>query len=288
MKKQIEISQGRMSYLEEGLGPTLVFIHGWPMNKETFLPIIDLLKDSYRCISLDLLDIGESRPVKGKAPLSFPQHARAVLEALDKMGIQQFSLVGQDSGGFIGRMMADLAGPRIDQMILFNTELPDHIPPWVPLFQVLAKLPLATMVFRTSLGMKLIARSPMGFGGCFMDKRLIFGDFFTRTATPLLTDREKLMGALRFLDVMDWEACGDLKNIHARIKAQVHFIWGDQDPFFPLSLAREAFKQFPHPGEFVVVKDTKLLPYYEQPVAVAKHMKRMLSGTVGGATVANG
>ncbi|AKJ29036.1 alpha/beta fold hydrolase [Caldimonas brevitalea] len=276
MEKHVEIGLGRMSYLEEGQGPPVVFIHGWPMNKQTFLPIIDLLKDAYRCISLDLLDIGGSRPVKGDAPFSFPQHARAILEALDKIGIQRFSLVGQDSGGFISRLVADIAGARVDQLILFNTELPGHIPPWVPLFQMLTKFPLAATVFRTSLKTKLIARSPMGFGGCFMDKRLIFGDFYDRTAAPLLKHREQLGGALRFLDVMDWEACRDLKNVHPRLKAKVHFIWGDKDPFFPLTLAKEVFKQFTYPGEFVVIHNTKLLPYYEQPRVVADHMKRML------------
>ena len=62
-----------MSYIESGTGPAMVFVHGWPMQKETFLPITRILQKDFRCTSFDLIDIGDSRPADMATPLSFHQ-----------------------------------------------------------------------------------------------------------------------------------------------------------------------------------------------------------------------
>ena len=55
---RVQTSWGPMSYIESGTGPAMVFVHGWPMQKETFLPITRILQKEFRCISFDLIDIG--------------------------------------------------------------------------------------------------------------------------------------------------------------------------------------------------------------------------------------
>jgi pimeloyl-ACP methyl ester carboxylesterase len=274
----LEVDGGRLAYLDEGAGPALVFVHGWPLNKEAFLPLITRLRHAFRCIAFDLSDIGNSRPVAATGGLSFPRHAAIILSALEHIGVKQFYLVGQDSGGFIARIMASLAPDRVPQLVLFNTELPNHIPPWLRLFQAMAKYPeFAKRAFRTSLKFRVLAQGPMAFGGCFYDKEEIFGDFYRDCALPLIADEDKLSGALRFLDQMDWSTRFEIEDMHNRINAETHFIWGDKDKFFPLNLARIAFNQFPNRGEFIVVENTKLLPFYEKPEIVSGHMIRILA-----------
>jgi pimeloyl-ACP methyl ester carboxylesterase len=276
--RYLAVDDGRLAYLDEGSGPPLIFIHGWPLNKETFGPLIARLKQSFRCIAFDLLDIGDSRPVASGVPLSFPRHAACILDALDELDVDRFFLVGQDSGGLIARMMASQRPGRVSQLILFNTELPNHIPPWLRLFQALAKFPsIAKLTFRTSLRSRILAQSPMAFGGCFQDKAKIFGDFFQNCAVPLIADDNKLSGALRFLDQMDWSTRFEIEAMHKKIEAKTHFLWGDNDKFFPLHLARAAFDQFRNRGEFVVIENTRLLPYYEKPDLVSVHMLRILA-----------
>ena len=276
-ERYLEVEHGRLAYLDEGAGRVLVFIHGWPLNKETFRSLNTRLKHSFRCIAFDLLDIGNSRPVDGEAQLCFSRHAQIILDALDRLGVTKFCLIGQNSGGLIARMIADIARDRVEHLVLFNTELPNHIPPWLRLFQAMAKFPaLAKITFRTSLRSRFLAKSPMAFGGCFVDKEKIFGTFFDDCAAPLLRDDERLFGALRFLDQMDWSTRFEIEDMHRGIAAKTHFIWGDKDKFFPLELALLAFEQFPNRGDFIVVENTKLLPYYEKPEFVASHMIRIL------------
>jgi pimeloyl-ACP methyl ester carboxylesterase len=269
-----------MSYIESGTGPAMVFIHGWPMQKETFLPIIGILQKTFRCISFDLIDIGESRPATAPTPISFHQQVSALKEAISALGLERYALVGQNSGGFIARLMA-ANNSNVTNLILFNTEIPGLIPPWVPLFQMLAPLPLASHIFKLSVSTKLIARSPMGFGGCFANKDLIHGEFFELTAKPLIESPEKLAGCIRFLESMDWDECKKLSQVHTKITAKVDCIWGEADPFFPVSKARAMFQQFANPGEFVTIKHAKLLPYAEHPNESAAFIQRFMQPTEG-------
>lgn len=190
-------------------------------------------------------------------PLCFHQQVIALQEAIEALGLSTYALVGQDSGGFIARLLAD-QNPKVTNLILFNTEIPGLIPPWVPLFQLLAPWPFASQIFKLAVSTRLIARSPMGFGGCFYDKDLIHGEFFELTARPLMESPEKL------------------SEVHRRITARVDCIWGEADPFFPVAKARTMFEQFAHRGEFVTFEKAKLLPYAEYPRESAEHIKRFI------------
>jgi haloalkane dehalogenase len=277
----VQTSFGPMSYIESGAGPALVFIHGWPMQKETFKPIVRILEKSFRCISFDLIDIGDSRPATRNTPISFHEQVSALKEAITTIGLERVALIGQDSGGFIARLLA-ANNPTVTNLILFNTEIPGLIPPWVPLFQLLAPFPFASQIFRFCVSKKIIARSPMGFGGCFHDKDLIHGEFFDLTAKPLIESTEKLDGCIRFLRAMDWEECKRLSAVHTQINAKVDCIWGEGDPFFPVEHARAMFKQFANQGEFATIKDAKLLPYAEHPTESAALIHRFMQPQVKG------
>lgn len=272
---QVQTSLGPMSYLDSGTGTAMVFIHGWPMQKETFLPLTRILDADFRCVSFDLIDIGSSRPSTQPTPISFHQQVIALQEAIEALGLSTYALVGQDSGGFIARLLAD-QNPKVTNLVLFNTEIPELIPPWVPLFQLLAPWPFASQIFKLAVSTRLIARSPMGFGGCFYDKDLIHGEFFELTARPLMESPEKLAGCIRFLKSMDWNECRKLSEVHRRITARVDCIWGEADPFFPVAKARAMFEQFAHRGEFVTFEKAKLLPYAEYPRESAEHIKRFI------------
>ena len=250
------------------------------MQKETFAPITRILDTSFRCISFDLIDIGSSRPATTPTPISFHQQKEALKEAIAALQLNPYILVGQNSGGFIARLLAE-GNPDVTNLILFNTEIPGLIPPWIPLFQILARFPFASQVFRFSAGSKPIARSAMGFGGCFHNKDLIHGEFFSLTAKPLLDNPERLDGCIRFLKSMDWNECNKLREVHQQIGARVDCIWGEADPFFPIAKAREMFAQFPNRGEFVSIEHAKLLPYAEHPDASAGHIMRFVQATDG-------
>src|SRR5262249_58397813 len=108
------------------------------------------------------------------------RQARAFQGLLSQLVVGWYALVGNDTGGWIARELALVDQRRVSHLILTNTEIPGHRPPWIPLYQVLAQLPGAGSVFQLLLRSAVFRRSSMGFGGCFQDLGHLDGEFHQR------------------------------------------------------------------------------------------------------------
>ena len=76
--------------------PPLVLLHMSPLSSAQFAPGLDALTRARRVIALDRIGFGHSdRP---DTPLSLAEHARASLECLDALEVDEFDLYGAHSG----------------------------------------------------------------------------------------------------------------------------------------------------------------------------------------------
>jgi haloalkane dehalogenase len=98
---RITLADGEMHYVDEGSGPPILFVHGTPTNSYEFRHLIAALSKRFRCIAPDHLGFGQS-----SRPRSFaytPEaHARVLQEFVERLGLQDFTLVVHDFGGPIG------------------------------------------------------------------------------------------------------------------------------------------------------------------------------------------
>lgn len=116
----VEVEGASVHYLDEGTGPTLVFVHGNPAWSFLYRHMIAGLKDRYRCIAPDHAGFGLSQVPAGFdfKPQSHAARLAAFLEALD---LRDVVLIGHDWGGptMIG---AALALPeRVRALVIGNT-----------------------------------------------------------------------------------------------------------------------------------------------------------------------
>lgn len=87
-----------LSYIEEGQGhETLVFIHGLGSDKKVWVKNIDVLKERYRCIAIDLPGYGSSSSGDYDYDMSF--FSEVIVSFLKKKKIKQPLLVGHSMGG---------------------------------------------------------------------------------------------------------------------------------------------------------------------------------------------
>ena len=271
----VDVGHARVCYGKAGEGPALVLVHGFPLSGLTWRKIVPELSKRFTCYAFDLVGLGNSTS-SDAADFSSTGQAEVLRRALSAQGVSSYALMGNDTGGWIARELALLEPERVTHLILTNTEIPGHRPPWIPLYQRLARLPGSSFVLRRLLTSRRFRRSAMGFGGCFEDLDLIDGEFAELFLSPLLASQDRFSSMLKFLVSMRFERLDRFAELHARLSMPVAFLWGAADPTFPEETARAMASQFSNVAQFQSIPKGKLFVHEEQPDTVAELVMKFL------------
>jgi pimeloyl-ACP methyl ester carboxylesterase len=271
-----ETPSARVAYRRFGNGPALLLVHGFPLSGFTWRKVLPALAERYTCYVPDVPGMGDTEWTDA-TDFSFPGQGRTLKAFVDGLGLERFSVLAQDTGGTFARYLALEDPARVEKLVLVNTEMPGHRPPWIPLYQFLMELPGTLAVFGLLLRSSTYLRSSMGFGGCFCDLALLEGDFATYVIEPFKRSPRRMEGMRAYLRGATWGPVDALAREHARLTMPVELVWGAEDPTFPVALARVMVAQFPA-ARLVEVPGARLLVHEEKPVDVARHVRAFLQG----------
>jgi pimeloyl-ACP methyl ester carboxylesterase len=104
------------SYTDSGSGPALLFIHGLLGSQKQWAHLVDELDEDHRLIVPDLFGHGES--AKPVGDYSLGAHAATLRDLLDRLGIEQVTLVGHSLGGGIAMVFSYLFPERVERLVL--------------------------------------------------------------------------------------------------------------------------------------------------------------------------
>ncbi len=262
-----------------GSGEPLLLLHGWPLSGLTFHRLVPLLQDSFECVVPDLAGAGDS-PWDERPAFTIEGRAEVVASLVAELGLERYWLLGQDTGATVARYVVDEHGDAVRGLVMTNTEMPRHRPPWIPFYQKLLALPGTGASFRLLLKSRAFARSRMGFGGCFTDRALLDGTFREHVLERLAASPKALQGQVRILRAIGWRAVDRMSELHARTRCPVLLVWGEDDPTFPIGLARAMVGEFPS-AELVAVPGSRLLPHEERPEEVADAIRSFAAAHAG-------
>ncbi len=271
----IDAGSSRLGYRAVGSGPDLVFVHGWPLNRETWRDVAAALPD-FRCHLIDMPGCGES-VTPPDVPVSFRGHIEAVIAAIESLKLDSVTLVGQDSGGMIARYVAVRLPEVVTALVLCDTEVPGVHPELITRLQKTMKAPGAKAASRALLRQPKAARSPQLLGGLFFDTDLIEGDFRDAVLTKTLDDPAAFDRQIEILLNYEVEMVEELGDVHPRITCPTLLVWGEHDDFFPVDEARNMADQFGGPVRFEVIPDARLLSYEEHPERFAELTRSFLT-----------
>jgi pimeloyl-ACP methyl ester carboxylesterase len=99
-------------------GPVVVLLHESPQASNVFEPALAALGRSMRAFALDTPGYGLSDPPEG--PCEIPRYSGLLLQAIDDLGIDTFSVVGQHTGASLAVELARQAGPRRVQHVVLS------------------------------------------------------------------------------------------------------------------------------------------------------------------------
>lgn len=106
-------------YKKIGKGKNILFLHGWGENKNTWLPVIDYLKEDFTCLAVDLPAFGvNSATTSILTPMDYAMWLKNFI--LDKK-IVDYYLVGHSFGGRIAICLANIDTNRIRSLVLYST-----------------------------------------------------------------------------------------------------------------------------------------------------------------------
>lgn len=267
-RQQLDTGTARMAYRTVGSGPPLLLVHGWPFSSLSFRKLARLLAARFTCYLPDTPGLGETE-WGSRTRFGFADQAESMRSFVDRLGLDAYALLAHDTGATIARQLTLIDGARVQKLVLLDTEIPGHRPPWIPLYQRLTALPGSALAFCLLLRSALFRRSGMGYGGCFHDPTLLDDDDFLGCfVRPLVVSPARMQGVINYLRGIDWPMVDGFARRHAEIRVPVLLVWGADDPVFPVERARPMVGQFPA-AAMREIAAAKLLVHEERPREVA-------------------
>lgn len=270
-----DVGSARIAVRTFGSGPPLLLVHGWPLWGFTWRKLVPLL-EGFTSYVVDLPGTG-STVCAPQNDYGFRGQAANLAKLLERLELGPVPIVAQDTGATIVRQLAVVAPERVGRLVLLNTEIPGHRPPWIQTFQATIGLPGAAAAFRLALQSRVFRRSSLGFGGCFVDLDLLDGDFHEGIVRPLIEDPARLDGIIRYLRGIDWALVDEMATLHRQITSEVLLVWSTEDPTFPIERARALPALFKRCAGLVPVEGARLLLHEERPHEVARHVLEFLA-----------
>ncbi len=260
----------RLAVRSVGEGPDVVFVHGWPLHRETWRHVVTHL-DGYRCHLIDNHGSGASETPTGADITLVDGFTTGIRDVVDALGIDRFHLVGHDSGGLIARYVAADLGDRVQSLVVTGSEIPNDRPWQLRMFKLIGRLPFTGANLRTGDAVPdPSAGAPSRWPVRSPTRSLLDGEFHELFTKPLVEDRALMAHQVRLLRSFGFDQIDALADIHTRIEAPTLLIWGSDDPFFGVDEARAMLPQFAGSADLVTIEGGKLLVHEEFPERFAE------------------
>jgi pimeloyl-ACP methyl ester carboxylesterase len=235
---------GRTSYLEGGAGESILFLHGFPGSAYSWeaaaLALLENHSGRYRVIIPDLLGFGESDSEGDDWYMD--GQARAIVDLLKRLDISDVQLAAHDFGGPVAMTLLRLHPElKVHKLILSATNLFTNTPIPFPLRS--AGIPiLGDMVYGAMAGSRFGFRMMYQFAA--VNKKAMTWQDFSRHVTlhGMASTAKIFQQSLADLP----RNYGAIETFASQIRIPTLLLWGDRDPFFPVSVAKRSEATIPN------------------------------------------
>ena len=119
MKKRT-INGVELAFVDQGNGPPVVLVHGFPLDHGMWNAQINALLKAHRVIAVDLRGFGQSEVTAGKVTME--QFADDLAALLDVLGIDEpITLAGLSMGGYVAFAFHHKYASRVRGLVLCDT-----------------------------------------------------------------------------------------------------------------------------------------------------------------------
>lgn len=115
---QVQIDDINLAYDDNGSGPTVILLHGYPFNRSLWNEQVEALKESYRVITPDLRGFGET---DASETATMVQMADDVAKLMDALKIPSAVVGGLSMGGYVVLAFQKKYPDRVKGLVLADT-----------------------------------------------------------------------------------------------------------------------------------------------------------------------
>jgi pimeloyl-ACP methyl ester carboxylesterase len=240
--RTLELAGGHMRAHVTGDGPAIVFLHGLLVNANLWRKVVPRL-DGYTRVALDL-PLGSHLESMPGADLSPPGLAEMIADAIEALGLEEATVVGNDTGGALTQIVAVRRPERIGRLVLTSCDAFDNFPP--RFFRVVlapARIPGVIPVGFGALRLRPLRRLPIAFG--WLSRGPIDRDAEDSYILPVLTRGEIRRDVRRVLGGLDSTYTLDAAARLTSFDKPALIAWSTDDRFFPPNHAERLAKLIP-------------------------------------------
>lgn len=261
---EIDLPQGRIAYADDGEpgAPAVVFVHGYAVDGELWRETAHrLVTQGFRCLR-PTLPLGAHTVPAGRG-LTTGEVVELLASFLSQLGLDDVTVVGNDSGGALTQLLADRHPRRIGRLVLTNCDAFEAFPPRMFSFFVhLGRRGLLHPAFRIGTPLRLTPLlfqllTARGFDPAQVDAWI----------RPYLHDRAIQRETDRFVASID--KADTLAVRHAAFDKPVLLAWGMRDRFFTPALGRRLAAAYPR-SRFVELPEARTFVPHDEPARLAE------------------
>jgi pimeloyl-ACP methyl ester carboxylesterase len=271
--QEIQLAAGKIRYREAGEGRPILFVHGYLVDSRLWDGVVDRLSDRFRCLAPDWPLGAHQVAMNPNADLSPPALAGLIAEFVERLELDDVTLVGNDSGGAISQILAANHPDRVARLALTNCDTHENFPPGIfKAMPPLAKLPGGMVVLSAPFRIPFVARQAFApFARTKIPDDLIAS--WMRPATQdsgVMHDTKKVTAGMNKRHTL-----AAAKNLQTS-DIPLRLLWAPGDRFFPLKYAERLATEVPN-SQLLEIPDAKTFVPLDQPQRVADEIARFIS-----------
>jgi 2-hydroxymuconate-semialdehyde hydrolase len=113
--QRVRASGGEVAYVDEGQGPAVLLMHGFPTSSHLWRDLVPMLAPRFRAVAPDLLGYGDSSRPERLEALTIGAQAAMVRDLVERLDLGRPAVVGHDIGGGVAQLLAldGAVGPMV-------------------------------------------------------------------------------------------------------------------------------------------------------------------------------
>jgi len=271
----IDLPHGTVQYRvagpEQAVAPPVVFVHGFLVNATLWTKAADALAlAGVRSYAADW-PLGSHTIALGTDADQSPRGiARQVIAFIEALGLEDVTLVGNDTGGAICQFLLDSDASRVGRVVLTNCDAFKNFPP-APFGQLFKafRSPSAIRALLAPMRATAVRHSPAGFG--LLVSQSLDAEQTRAWVEPCLSDPAIRQDVARFAQRVDPEDLNAASTRLGDFDGPALLVWGASDRFFKLDYAqrlRDAFSD----ARLVEIEHGRTFIPHDEPARLAEEI----------------